>query len=289
MYLGIDVGGTKLQYAVCKNEAVTLLDKIPTPTCYEEFLNGIKKIANQLNEPIEAVGIGIPGTFTDQKVIWVPNIPCLEGKDLIGDVSKMVSAPVRLGNDAQLALLGEVWMGAGKGKSDAILMSIGTGIGGAIMVGGKLLKGRRGAAGALGWLNLDARLPFDRDHGYFEKNASGSALADIGKKLSPPLSTYEIVKKARQGDQECVRIFEGLGHLYGTALASITSVLDTQIAIVSGGLSEVFDLYKVPLLKSFRDYSAPGVEEIPVLTSQLGSDSGVYGALRLAITGDVWI
>ncbi|MGG3466166.1 ROK family protein [Neobacillus pocheonensis] len=296
MFLGIDVGGTKMQFAVGVGEDVFVLNKVPTPSRYAELLQVVEEHCSEAEKRFEyagkivEMGIGIPGTFTKERVVWVPNIPCLEGQDLAGDLRTRLGAGVYLGNDAQLALAGEVWKGAGRENSNAILMSIGTGIGGAIMIGDRIVKGRRGAAGALGWLNLDASVPGDKNHGYLENYASGTGIAGVGETHVPPLSTYEIVAKAKEGDSFCRKTMDRAGHLIGAGLASVASVLDTEIIILSGGLSEAIETFKKPMLDSFIEYAAPGVEQVPIVKSELGNLSGAYGAVRLAmVRGDMWI
>jgi predicted NBD/HSP70 family sugar kinase len=296
MYFGIDIGGTKIQFAVgSKDGKVVILNKVSTPKRYQELLELVVvnfREAERIHGrgAITHAGIGIPGTFTKEKVIWVPNIPCLEGEDLAADLRVRLKADVFMGNDAQLALVGEVWKGVGQGRKDAVLMSIGTGIGGAIMVGGKLIKGRRGAAGAFGWLNLDTSIPGDKNHGYLENFASGLAIEKIGREMDPVLTSFEIVRRARLGDELCIKVMEKVGHLIGVSLASIASVLDTEILILSGGLSEVLDVFEDSMNRSFLEYSAPGVLEVPCVQSVLGNLSGVYGAVRLAmVMDDLWI
>ncbi|WP_449537959.1 ROK family protein [Ferdinandcohnia sp. Marseille-Q9671] len=286
MYLGIDVGGTKLQFAVGDGNKVTLLEKIPTPGSYEAFLECIENVT--FGHKIEGVGLGIPATFTEEIVNWAPNIPYLENRNLKKDIATLVGSPLFLGNDAQMSLLGEMWKGAGHGRTDAVLMCIGTGIGGAIMVSGKLVKGRRGAAGAFGWTNLNMHEPPDQNHGFLERHASGTALASMGQEQFPPLSPHEIGRRARQGDGRCLKILGKVGHLLGVGLASIASTLDPEVIIISGGLSDAFDLYEEKLKESFIAYSAPGIETIPVIRGQLGNTAGAYGAIRLAEVGDVW-
>jgi predicted NBD/HSP70 family sugar kinase len=280
LFLGIDVGGTKILFADYSGDQVRILGRKVTPNSYEEFL---KLVGSMVSGKVKRVGVGIPGTFSKEKVTWVPNIPYLENQNLSNDLEKLFGAEFLLANDAQLALLGEVWKGAGRGNKDAVLMSIGTGIGGAIMVEDKLIRGQRGAAGALGWLNLDRAHPSDRNHGYLELHASGRALEKIGLAMAPPLTSFEIVERTKKDDPACLEVMNKMGHLIGTAFASIASVLDTEILIVSGGLSREFDLFKAPMYKSFKEFAAPGISEIPIVKSELGSLSGVFGAIRLAM------
>ncbi|MFP7296959.1 ROK family protein [Neobacillus niacini] len=294
MFFGIDIGGTKLQFALGVNEEVFVLDKVPTPGSYCDLLKVVEETyfaaERKFGGKIEGIGIGLPGTFTKEKVVWVPNIPYIEGQDLAGDLRDRLEVDVFIGNDAQLALVGEVWKGSGCGYGNAVLMSIGTGIGGAIMIGGKVVKGRRGAAGALGWLNLDASVPGDKNHGYLENHASGSAIARAGEAQNPPMTPYEIVEKAKKGDALGVKIMTQAGHLIGAGLASIASVLDTEIIILSGGLSEEMDSFRESMDASFLEYAAPGVDQVPIVKSSLGNLSGAYGAVRLAmVRGDLWI
>jgi predicted NBD/HSP70 family sugar kinase len=284
LIVGIDVGGTKIQFAVYDGEQVKILNKENTPDSYHDFLDLVSRVlAQDAGKRVKRVGIGIPGTYTNEKVTWVPNIPYLENQNLVGDLSRLLGVEVVIANDAQLALLGEVWQGAGRGKQDAILMSIGTGIGGAIMVRDKLIRGRRGAAGALGWLNLDYSHPADKNHGYLELHASGTALEKIGQAMVPPLTSFQIVERARAGNEQCLKVIKHIGYLIGTAFASIGSVLDTEILIVSGGLSKEFDLFEDSINNSFQGSAAPGISEVPIVKSQLENLSGVYGAIRLAI------
>lgn len=293
MFFGIDIGGTKLQFAARKGDEVLILNKEHTPASYEDLLEAILfsyKEAESKIGIIRQVGIGLPGTFSREHITWVPNIPYLNGKSLVADLQNKLGVPAIIGNDAQLGLLGEMWRGAGKGRQNAILMSIGTGIGGAIMVGGRIIRGRRGAAGALGWLNLDAYYSPDKNHGYIEKFASGTALKNKGQSMSPSLTTYEIVERAKQGNPQCIEMFNDMGRYLGTALASIASVLDTELIILSGGLSHEVDLFKKSLDESFKLFSAPGVEDIPIVRSDLDNLSGAFGAIRLAeIKEDIWI
>ncbi|WP_251551242.1 ROK family protein [Neobacillus muris] len=293
MFFGIDAGGTKLQFAAGIGKEVFAGEKVATPGSYGQFLDSAEeqflKLEERFGEKITEIGIGLPGTFTAEKIVWVPNIAYLEGCDLAGDLRSRFGVEVFIGNDAQLALIGEVWKGVGRGCSNAILMSIGTGIGGAIMIDGKVVRGRRGAAGAFGWVNLDAGVRGDKNHGYLEANASGSAIGVAGLQQHPPLTSYEIVEKAREGEEFGVKVMKRAGHLLGAGLASIASILDTEMIILSGGLSKEIDTFQDSMIASFKEYTAPGVEQVPIVTSKLGNLSGAYGAVRMAqVGGDLW-
>jgi predicted NBD/HSP70 family sugar kinase len=159
----------------------------------------------------------IEGT-SEWRILWsivTPlYLPFLDGKDLAADLSERLGADVIVSNDAQLALLGEIWCGAAQNRQSAVLISVGTGVGGAIMMGGKIIRGIHGSAGAFGWLNLDWREPSDPNHGYVERHASGSALEAIGRQLDPPLTSYEIITCASSHDGYTGAHFRARAHNY---------------------------------------------------------------------------
>jgi glucokinase len=189
---------------------------------------------------------------------------------------------VVLGNDAQLALLGEVWRGAARRRRSAALLSVGTGIGGALLLDGRIVRGVHGSAGAFGWLNFDYRCVPDPDHGFLERMASGSALAGRAQQLEPPLTSYELIAQARAGHPACLSVVREVGHLLGLACASIASLFDPEVLLFTGGLSEAFDLFEPVMREQLQRYGAPGVRTIPLLRAQLGSEAAAYGALRAA-------
>lgn len=287
MYLGIDVGGTKIQGAYLRQRAVILTNKFATPTSgYEALLAAMQRVAEeamQVNGEVRRIGVGVPGTVTEQGVSWVPNLPFLDGKDLAADLSERLGADVVVSNDAQLALLGEIWRGAAQKRRSAVLISVGTGVGGAIMQGGKIVRGVHGSAGAFGWLNLDWREPSDPGHGYVERHAAGSALEAIARQLDPPMTSYEIITRARTGDSVCVDIINRFSKLLGIACASIASMLDPEVLIFSGGLADAFDLFSDKLREGMWEAGSPGVRETPLIVARLGKDAAAYGALRAAM------
>ena len=216
-------------------------------------------------------------------MIWMPNLPFLNSRDLAGDLSALLHVPVELANDAQLALLGEVWRGAAQACHNAVLVSIGTGVGGALMLGGRIVRGVHGSAGAFGWLNLDWRETADPEHGYVERHASGSALNELARQLDPVLSSHELIARVRVGDPASQAIFERFSLLLGAACASIASILDPEVLILAGGLCEVFDLLSPVLHAQMQTHGSPSVRDLPIVPALLNKDAAAYGALRAAL------
>ncbi len=287
MYLGIDVGGTKTQGAYERDGEITLTARLATPKDYGQLLDALTRMAGEVaedcGEPVTHIGLGVPGTASEQHVTWVPNLPYLDGKPLANDLYERTRAEAVVGNDAQFALLGEVWRGAAHNQKNAVLVSVGTGVGGAIYMNGRLLRGSHGSAGAFGWLNLDMLEPPNPDHGHLELHASGAALDEMARALDPPRTSYEVVAGARAGDPACAELLERVATLLGAGCASIASILDPDVIIFSGGLADAFDLLEAPLRDSLRARGSPSVRETPIVVSQLGRYAAAYGALRAAM------
>ena len=287
MYLGIDVGGTKTQGAYERDGEIALTARLATPKDYGQLLDALTHMAGEVAEScgelVTHIGIGVPGTASEQRVTWVPNLPYLDGKPLASDLYERTRAEVVVGNDAQFALLGEVWRGAAREHEHAVLVSVGTGIGGAIYMNGRLLRGSHGSAGAFGWLNLDMREPPNSDHGHLELHASGAALDEMARTLDPPRTSYEVVAGARAGDPACIGLIDRLATVLGAGCASIASILDPDVIIFSGGLADAFDLLEAPLRSGLRARGSPSVRETPIVVSQLGRYAAAYGALRAAM------
>lgn len=288
MYLGIDVGGTKIQGAYFEQEMVRLTPQTSTPTNdYAEFRDALMRMVEETThacgQQISKLGIGVPGTATEESVTWVPNLPFLNGRDLAGDLRSLLGTDVVIANDAQLALLGEIWQGAAREPQNVVLLSIGTGVGGAIMQNGKIVRGAHGSAGAFGWLNLDWSAASDPEHGYVELHAAGSALERQARQLPEPISSYELMSRARGGDPTCQAIVLRFGNLLGVACASIASILDPEMMVIAGGLADEFDLFEGSLRSALQLYGSPSVRAVPVISARLGKHAAAYGALRAAM------
>lgn len=290
MFIGIDVGGTKIESALYIGTSIKFISRITTPSSYEQFLVELKKIINHAlqinNVTIKCIGIGVPATVKDNRIDWSPNIPYLNGINLADVIEKYFRVKVFIANDAQLSLLGESWKGAAKDVDHAVLISIGTGVGGAIMLNRRIVQGRNGSAGAFGWINLNLNEPNDPNHGYLERHASGSAVMQIGKALDPALTSYQIIKKSRQGNEECLEIIHDIGFKLGASLATVSSILEPDLIIFSGGLSEAFDLFDNKMEEALKKFASPSTKNTPIIVSDLGSKSGVYGAVRASILQD---
>lgn len=289
-HIGFDVGGTKIQGAAVRDGVLTRAAKTATPDGYAALIAaltaGYTELTGDGGAPVERVAVGLPGQVGTERVSWVPNLGYLDGRDLAGDLATRFGTDVLLANDAQLALLGEAWRGAASGADSAVLISLGTGIGGALMFGGRIVRGANRSAGAFGWLNQDLNDPSDPRHGNLELRASGRALEELGRACRPPRTTYELIADARAEREPGASIIAATARRLGVAVASIASVLDPQMIVLAGGLSTESDLLAPGIQAAFDEFSSPSVKSTPIVASALGADAALYGTVRAAMLGE---
>ncbi|RYE83318.1 MAG: ROK family protein, partial [Hyphomicrobiales bacterium] len=219
--LAIDLGGTRYRAGRAlagDPAAIEPLGEWPAPMTRPAFL---EMVTSQLAEiGATRLGIGVPGLASGTTCRWVPNLPYLDGLDL---AAALPGIAVGLGNDAQLALLAEVSAGSARGLSDAILLAIGTGIGSAVMAGGRIVAGSGGGACSFGWAAADLADPGEDRSGWLERQASGRALDAAAKAIGLAGGTA-LVDAARAGDAAALQALAPPMQALGTALAGAGGV-----------------------------------------------------------------
>ncbi|MFF4124517.1 ROK family protein [Microbispora rosea] len=278
-FVGIDVGGTSVRVLAetpdGRGEPVTA----PVAGSYDAFLTQVTGLCAGIARPA-GVGVGLPGTSGKSRPLFVPALPWLEGRPLRDDLEARLGAPVRLGLDGHLTLLAEAAEGAAKGARSAVLLAVGTGIGGALLIDGRIWRGVHGSAGSWGW--LPANVPDDpmrdsvRDsvHGPFEQAASGSSLRD-----GPAL-----VAAARAGDERACAALDAYAARLARGVAAVASTIDPEIILIGGGLADAMDVLGPPLQRHVARFASPDGRRVPVRPTALGSRAGVVGALLIART-----
>ena len=230
--LAIDIGGTRLRAGLAATACATEIEPLgdwPAP----QNLAGFKDMVGGLLAEHEAgrLGIAIPGLARGTTAAWVPNLPYLDGHDL-EDLFPGIS--IGLGHDAQLALLAEVTAGAAKGMTDAILLAIGTGIGSAVLAGGRIIRGSSGAACSFGWATADIGDPGEDRLGWLERQASGRALDAAAHRFAIEPPTYAV------GHPEAVAaVADGFATTPGTQRALIFGA--EQILVQHYGLWDLLE------------------------------------------------
>lgn len=280
-YLGIDVGGTGLRAITSDHSGRSTVVERPTPDNYEELVDTIADLAGG---PITRAVIGLPGATTADRVLWVPALRFLDNRPLAADLSAKLGGEVLLANDAQLALLGEATEGAAAGMSDVVLVSVGTGVGGAILSGGQIVRGHHGTAGSFGWLPSAGAVSTE-DHGALELAASGRALDRLASELGLG-SGRDLMAADDKRARDAVRRWASA---LGEGIAALAAILDPELIIVSGGLSAALDSFADHVSAAIKEKASPLTRDTPVRAAGLGVHAGTIGALRAAEEGaGVW-
>lgn len=297
--IGLDIGGTKIAGAVFDGSREISRSVVPTPADYTDFLSVCVSMVRQLEGACGArasIGVGIPGAVAAEPnpLPVIANIPCLSGKNLQRDLQGKLGAPVRLANDADCAALSEATDGAGAGYRSVFGLIMGTGVGGGMVVDGKLIQGANGLTGEIGHLPLPFREPADGpvvpcscgQSGCIDKSASGPALLRQHHVLTGTMlkASPEITELARQGNAPAI---ETLDRFFTTVAKSMVPVLhsfDPDIIVVSGGLNNLPGLYEV-VPKRWGQYAMIPNPKTLFVPAKHGALSGLRGAARLGVAG----
>lgn len=290
--VGIDVGGTSIRVVSCGRDGQrTLAPIVETPGSYAQFLSLVADLTAEAaggGQP-ERACCGLPGSSMNGTAAFVPALPWLEGRAVGCDLAARLGCPVTLGFDGQLTLLAEAREGAVLGHSSAVLVAVGTGIGGAVMTGGRIWRGHRGTAGSWGWLPATGAVD-DPAHGAFEQVASGSALSRAASALDPTWDGPTLVAAARLGEPRAVAALQHYAERLGRGLAAIASIVDPEIVVVGGGVSEAMDVLRPLLDHWLTTLASPNGRHVPITAAALGSLAGVIGALHAASDeGGIWL
>jgi glucokinase len=309
--IGVDIGGTKIAAGVVDEHGSILeTSTVPTPPTADGVIDAIADAvrAASSEHDVDAVGIGAPGYVDDKRatVLFTPNLSWRH-EALKDKVEQRIDLPVAIENDANAAAWGEYKFGVGTGHEDVVCITIGTGLGGGVIIGGRLHRGRFGVAAEFGHIRMvpDGLLCGCGNQGCWEQYASGSALVRYARQratATPENATIllslgdgtpegvegkHISEAARQGCPVAVDSFRELARWAGAGLADLASLFDPGAFIVGGGVSDEGDLVLDPIRKSYRRWLVgsrwrPHAE---VLAAQLGGWAGMVGVADLARQG----
>lgn len=303
--LGIDIGGTNLRGAVVSsNGEIIARDKIGSNAD-----KGIEKLVETLvsfvgkfdKYNLNAVGIGIPGIINKKTGVLTqaPNITGVTNYPLKDNIFNKLNTniPIVIENDANCAALGEYWMGSGKNKNVSMIMfTIGTGLGGGIILNNDLWTGEDGMGGEIGHMTINIHGPLCNcgNYGCIETYVSAEALrrivaedSELQKKLKNT-KKEDIPKKlmelAASGDKKAKKIWKELGENLGVGIANLVNILNVEMVVIGGGLSNAWELFIEDTRKEVkkRALTAPG-ERLKIEKAVLGDDAGIFGACYLAM------
>jgi predicted NBD/HSP70 family sugar kinase len=300
--VGVDLGGSRLRAAAAPAGAaqaqvagaVTELADSKAPASLAGLIGALGAIVDSaaVLGSVSGFGITVPGLVAGTICRWVPNLSYLDGVDLAAAMAShrgaLADASIAVGNDAHLSLLAEACEGAAAGCDTALLLALGTGIGSAVLSGGRILRGSSGAACSFGWACADLDDPGDERHGWLERHAAGPVLDAAGSTLRRPVDGAGLVAAASSGDPAARAVLDRVGTALGTALAGAVALLDPGSVIITGGLADALDLVSPALHRALKRQLPPHLRDVTVVRGQLGPAAGLVGALLAARRGRSW-
>ena len=326
---GVDIGGTGVKLGLFNTEG-KLLEKwvfetrkagggrIIMQDTADFILTKIKEL-NLDNNNLVGIGIGLPGPVKDDgEVLELPNLG-LGHFNIVEHMEKLTGLKVKAGNDANIAALGEQWQGSGKGYNSLVMVTLGTGVGGGIVVNGEILAGSNGAAGEIGHLPLN---PIETDtcgcgkKGCLEQYASATGIVRLARKElskydeasalnkaveasalnkaveASALREYEeidaklIFDLAKEGDKLAIRVVDKACAYLGLALANVAQVVDPEAFIIGGGVSKAGDILIEKVSKHYNNNVMDALKNKHFKLAALGNDAGIFGAARMLIASE---
>lgn len=290
--IGVDVGGGSVKMGMFTVNG-ELLNKWEIPTRLEEKgINILDDIAEDIKSHLEeqhnliGVGIGIPGPVNNEGMV----LGCVNlGWDTFNVEEKLSSllggVRVKAGNDATLAALGEKWKGSGKACENMVFITVGTGVGGGLIVGGRLVFGSNGAAGEIGHMPLvrgmEERCTCGK-RGCLDQVSSATAIV---KEAGNFENAKEVFDAAKEGDEKALAAVNKAAKYLGLALASIVSVTNPEVIIIGGGVSKAGDFFIEKIKSSFNEHAFTPCKDVEIRMATLGNKAGIYGAASLILRG----
>ncbi len=294
--IGIDLGGTNLR-AASIDRSGKMIRKIAGSTdlsagreaVVADMVAAINILrAESGDDTLAGVGVGTPGFIIMEKgvITGSPNMPGFDNFPIRDEIERQLGAPVVLENDANAAALGEKWMGAGRDYDDLVLLTLGTGVGGGIISGGRVLHGFVGMAGELGHTTVS---PTGNpcgcgNQGCLEKHASATAVVAMGRMmgLGDHLTSEAVYKLAAGGDEKAKAVFTAMGQALGTALATLVNIFNFPLYLLSGGMLPAWNLFAPTMMEEVRRRSFV-FRNTPTRIDKatLGNEAGLYGAAYL--------
>ncbi|RMH72992.1 MAG: ROK family protein [Gemmatimonadetes bacterium] len=308
-YLGIDVGGTFIKVGLVSDTGTLLHhEKVPTEAqrggaaILDNIVEGAKRCVAHAQmdwDEIAGAGVGVPGLLDAASGIvrQAPNLPDWDNLPVRDRLTEKLGIPVQVENDANAAAFGEWWVGAGQGVDHLIGLTLGTGVGGGLILNGKIYHGAIGAAAELGHMTIDPYHPYVKEgiRGSLEALASGLAIvkfateglksedADIllqmVKENDNEITPYIVYKAAQAGDSLSAHIYHEVGTFLGIGIANLIHIFNPQMVVIAGGIAAAYDLFAPPMMKQITERTFETSRQcVQIAKAQLGEFAGLIGA-----------
>lgn len=305
---GVDVGGTTVKLGFFDEEG-NLLEKWEIPTRTEDHgKNILPDVAASIldkmkerevsREEIAGVGIGAPGPIDAKGTVYVAVNLGWGTFSLKNELQSLLNLPVEAGNDANVAALGEMWKGGGQGYSNVVAVTLGTGVGGGIIVDGKILSGATGAGGEIGHIHVmddETEACNCGNCGCLEQYTSATGIVRLAKRRlaeddkpsvlreNGNISAKTVFDAVKDGDELAIEVAERFGKILGKTLAGIAAVVNPEIFVIGGGVSKAGPVLLDYIQKNYTLYAFSGSRGALFALATLGNDAGIYGAAKLVL------
>lgn len=306
---GVDIGGTTVKMGLFDEEG-TVLEKWEIPTNTENHGSAVlPDIAAEIEaksaekniakEDICGIGVGVPGPVDRHgNVLGCVNLGWKEF-NVEETLGEMTGLKVCAGNDANVAALGEMWKGGGEGHESIVMVTLGTGVGGGVIIDGHILAGANGAAGEIGHMPVnkhETECCGCGKKGCLEQYASATGIARMARqKLAqteretmlreiPDVTAKDVFDAAKNGDAVGLELVEELGERLGTALARIGAVCNPEAFVIGGGVSKAGTILTDVITKYYREVAFHAMTDTPIVLAELGNDAGIYGCVRMVLS-----
>ena len=310
--VALDLGGTKLAGALVDRSGKIVLrmsaavDGSSTMAPVRQMVEMVNRVARKGEsrkasgrelKRVVGVGVAVPGLVRRDGTVWAPNLKGWTRLPLEKRLRAELGVPVTVDSDRNAAVLGESWRGAARGKSDVVVVMIGTGIGAGILSGGRLVRGAHELRGCMGWMTLREEHAGEANRvGQLESLAAGPGIAEAAEKelargvesllgeIPAELRTaQEVAEAARRGDMVSIEVFLVAGRWLGYGVANLVSLFDPEIVVIGGGMAKASDLYLDALRKAMRERAQPiATKKVKVVVSKLAGDANLLGVARVA-------
>lgn len=304
---GVDIGGTTVKMGLFQTDSV-LVDKWEIPTRKELAEDVIlSDIAYAIRErliqyqvqkdDVVGIGVGVPAAVTGEGFVkQVANLGWKE-KDVKKELEELTGIEVKVANDANIAALGEMWKGGGEGYKSLVMVTLGTGVGGGIILNGQILTGTNGGGGEIGHIlanRNETECCGCGKKGCLEQYASATGIARLAKNIlaentrdtilnKEDVSAKTVFDAVKAGDEVAIEVAEQFGAYLGYALADLGAVLDPEIFVIGGGVSKAGEILFTYVKKYYEERTFFTCKNVKFALAKLGNDAGIYGAAKLVI------
>lgn len=304
---GIDIGGTTVKMGLFDTEG-NVLEKWEIKTRTEnKGINILPDVAQAVKAKIEekglkrdqlvGIGAGVPAPVRENGVLYTTANLGWGYVEIEKDLSDLTGLPVKAGNDANVAALGEMWKGGAKGSHNVVMVTLGTGVGGGIIVNGKIIAGTHGSGGEIGHIHVEdsetARCGCG-NHGCLEQFASATGIVRMANRLLEETDTPSVLREGevsaktvfdavKAGDALAVQVAELFGKYLGSVLASIASTVDPEVFVIGGGVSKAGQVVIDYIKKRYEAVVFGECKDTAFALAELGNDAGIYGAAKLIL------